>query len=209
MVIFSNTLSKRTLQQRLQKYPDNKSQPVWTFTTEIQAWSINPHLWNVPNLNNQLKILKQSKRVFANAPVNNMAIKRLRCDGLFHLTKALTPNFHSLFNFQFFHPPCFTAPGYWLLQSVPREWGVITPVDGRERDVIPLSPSAAPADSERWWIAFTGERLLRRCESSGLSDPSTCAPGITYWSRSDTRCPQRRPKTSRSKPCTGRPAAQG
>lgn len=32
----------------------------------------------------------------------------------------------------------------------------------------------------------------------GLSDPSTCATGITYWSHSDTRCPQSRPKRSRS-----------
>lgn len=32
----------------------------------------------------------------------------------------------------------------------------------------------------------------------GLSDPSTCATGITYWSHSDTRCPQSRLKRSAS-----------
>lgn len=88
MAIFLNPLSKKTFQQWLQKHPDIKSQPIETFTTETQTWSVNPHLWNAHDLNNLLKIIKQSKWTFAKARVNK-AIKRLTFDGFFHLTKAL------------------------------------------------------------------------------------------------------------------------
>lgn len=104
-----------------------------------------------------------------NPRINYGAIKRLAFDVYSGPTVCRLPqNFHSLFNFPPLCPPCFTAPGYWLLQSVPWEWGVITPVGGRERDVSPLSLSSAPADSRRWWIAFIGERQTQ------LSSPLAC-----------------------------------
>lgn len=109
----------------------------------------NPQGQEAPDFNNQLKIAKQSAPCTGEPHVDPETIKRLTWEGSFHLPEASrrisAPSL--IFHSSTLPAACFTAPGYWLLQSVPRERGVIAPVDGRESHVTPCHLSA-PADSE-------------------------------------------------------------
>lgn len=86
---------------------------------------------------------------------NTVRAQDLSFDGASRtIFSSLKKNTTCFFNFQFpLNIPCFTASHYCLSQSVPGEAKVITPVDGGERDVIPLSPWAGPSSSLPWSIA--------------------------------------------------------
>lgn len=112
--------------------------------------------------------------------------------------------FSPLFNLPSTLPPCFlfTAPGYWLLQSVPREQGVIAPVGGRERDVIRCHLSVLQTPS--------ADISPSREEGTGPVSARTwpTRPPVSsrmHWSQGDARGPQSQPQNARSKRGPARP----